>query len=608
MSILRASSSATRSRFDVSVEVALALLLAAGMVTMQVLIGGGRFVYALPGYAIIALAGLLSVMLLGATRPLPDRLCFLGSVLFFGYVLARALFSPAPYLARTDVAAVLGGLCIYGLTSCYLTSGKTRMSILACLLAVALAHVLVGLIQFRNGNNFMPLHFLQRFDYGRRASGFYVCPDHLAGLLEVLGIFGLSIVCWSRWPVWGKLLIGYATAAAYFGVVISGSRGGYLSVIASVAVFTWLSVRLLRNAGDANLLMKIGAAGAIAVLLGIAAAVFVIRQSDSLRERTTTALAARDFRFAAWQAAWEQWKLRPLLGTGSRTYLFYGRKFRAERVQRDPVYAHNDYLQLLAEYGVIGLGACAVFLGIHLRRGLIDARRLGPKRIAISQRLSSNAMALNMGALSAAVAYAVHSIVDFNLHIPANVFMLAFVFGILANAGVSFEQTTRAATPADFASRGILVVIAISLGVLVWRVGPGEYLGERARVMLRDRHFLGAIAYAKRAIQSDMQNPELFYTLGRARTFGGDVQMDRTAALSYYEAARPAFERARESAPLDETYAIELALTYDQLGRFAEAEWMFGEAYLLDPRSTSLREYYRAHLARWKDPGRPATP
>src|SRR5205809_665038 len=90
----------------------------------------------------------------------------------------------------------------------------------AILAAAALLTVLVGAIQFRDGNNFMPIEFLQRVDYGRRASGFYVCPNHLAGALEVLGIFGMSIVCWSRFPVWGKLLIGYASGICYVGVLL----------------------------------------------------------------------------------------------------------------------------------------------------------------------------------------------------------------------------------------------------------------------------------------------------------------------------------------------------------------------------------------------------
>jgi len=63
---------------------------------------------------------------------------------------------------------------------------------------------------------------------------------------------------------------------------------------------------------------------------------------------------------------------------------------------------------------------------------------------------------------------------------------------------------------------------------------------------------------------------------------------------------------ARELAPLDKTYAIELAFTYDALNRFSEAEWLFAEALALDPRSTSTKRYYQAHLESWKNGGLPA--
>src|SRR5207245_7641138 len=145
---------------------------------------------------------------------------------FFAYILARAFLSPVPYLARADVYSVLGGLLVYLFVACVLVNTRGRMFILLFLLVAALAHVFIGAIQFRDGNNFMPISFLRRFDYGQRASGFYVCPNHLAGLLEVFGIFGLSMVCWSRWPAWAKLLVGYAVAASVAGWVLGGSRGG----------------------------------------------------------------------------------------------------------------------------------------------------------------------------------------------------------------------------------------------------------------------------------------------------------------------------------------------------------------------------------------------
>src|SRR4029077_7340517 len=139
-------------------------------------------------------------------------------------------------------------------------------------------------------------------------------------------------------------------------------------------------------------------------------------------------------------------KLEPIVGTGSGTYLFYGRQFRSTRTVSDPVVVHNDYLHLLAEYGILGAAGFLFFFGVHLVKGWRNYQRLGPKRIAVSTRVMSNSLALQIGALAAVGAYIVHSALDFNLHIPANALLLAFVFGLLANPGVLHENQAPALT------------------------------------------------------------------------------------------------------------------------------------------------------------------
>jgi O-antigen ligase len=586
------------SRLSRGIEILSAILLVAALLSIQALIGGTRLLFAFPTYALLAAIALLSLASLRSAKPLPNQLCLWSAVLFFGYIELRAATSPAPYLASFDIYSVWSGLIVYFFTACVFTSAKARISIFACLLAAALAHVLVGVIQFSSGNNFMPISFLQRFDYGRRASGFYICPNHLAGLLEVLGIFGLSMICWGRWPVWAKLIVGYSTAACYAGIILTGSRGGYLSVAGSVLIFAILSISILR-AADASLLVRIGGAGLAAAVLALAGGTLLIHKSEDLSERAKNILDDKNMRLDLWRAAIQQWKLDPLLGTGSRTYQFYGRKFRAEEVQRDPIYVHNDYLQLLSDYGIIGAGAFAIFLGLHLRYGWINARRLGPKRIALSQRLASNTMALNAGALGAVGAYLVHSVFDFNLHIPANVLLMSFVFGILANPGISRDNIDPKPMARMVFWRLLLFALGLLLIVRVWQLAGGEYYAERARVALRNYRSLSAIAFALKGIEHEKQNPNLFYYLGRARVLAGD-QADSAVRASFYRAALPPYEEARKLAPLDETYALELAFTYDGLGRFREAEWMYDQALALDPNSISAKQYYQAHLERWR--------
>jgi O-antigen ligase len=576
-----------------------AILMIAAFWSIQSLIGGTRLLFALPAYGLLSIAGIVCIGLIRKAKPLPDIFCLGTSALFLGYVLGRAFFSPSPDLARLDACMVLAGLTVYLLASCILTSARARLAIWSCLLVAAMAHVFVGAIQFRFGNNFMPIPFLQRFDYGSRASGFYVCPNHLAGLLEVVGIFGLAIACWSRWPLWSKLFVGCSALVCYAGIVLTGSRGGFLSAGASLIVFGFLSLGTLRAAG-ARSLVRIGGTGFVVTLLAVLALVWVFQKSDFLVDRVRSVRVQEQFRMDLWQAALKQWKLSPAIGTGSGTYLFYGRKFRNERVQSDPIYTHNDYLQLLSEYGAIGLITFVAFLLAHCARGRIDARCLGPKRVVHTGRLTSNAMALNIGALAAVAAIAVHSIVDFNLHIPANALLMAFVFGTLTNSGTKLENDDTKTSTGLITGRFFLVGIAILLGLSVWRFARGEYYAEQARTAIRDHRPLAGIGFARKGLAFEQHDPVLYYDLGLGQSLAADSWSDQAARRSFYNAALHSFDKARQLAPLDKTYFLELAFTYDALGRFDEAEWMFQEATALDPKATATREYYAAHLKLWQ--------
>jgi O-antigen ligase len=581
-------------------EVFSAFLLAAAFGTIQALIGGTRLLFSLPAYGLLAIIGLLAVLSLRRSKPLPDQLCLISSAVFFGYILGRSLLSPVDYLARPDIYSVLGGLLVYFFVASIFTEPKRRMLLLLFLLGVGMVHVFIGAIQFRNGDNFMLIPFLQRNDYGRRASGLYVCPNHLAGLLEVLGVFGLSLVCWSRWPVWLKLLTAYAVGTCYLGVVLTGSRGGYLSTATSLLVFGGLSLALLRKAST-RLFWTIGGPGLLAAaMIGVITA-FLIQKNDYLSGRAQSIFETTNMRVDLWKGAIKQWKLQPYVGTGSGTYLYYGRQFRTDAVQADPVYVHNDYLQLLAEYGLIGVALFVVFLGLHLRNGWANFQRLGFKRVAVSSRILSNGMALQLGALAAVSAYIVHSVFDFNLHIPANVLLLAFVFGILANAGT--QRETEPATPklTLVGWRLFLPIIGLIVAIQCVRLLPGEYFTERSRMALRDNQLLSAVFFAIDGLEREQKNPNLYQYLGSARVEQGDAASnDPQARLYFYQAALTAFEKGRALAPQDKTFAVSLGLTYDELGRFGEGEWMFNEARALDPRSIPTKELYEAHLTNWR--------
>ncbi len=564
-----------------------------GLAFLQVLNAEKDLLSCLAAYAAIALASLIA---LGSNRThsSADPVSLCATAIFFGYVITRALTSPAPYIARADLYCTLAALVLYGLIAFVFSNPARRIALILALLAFGVVHVLVSAVQAGFGENLLVISSLENVEPSSRGTGLYVNPDHLAGLLEVLGILGLSVACWSRRNKWSKVLIAYVTGVAYLGVLLTGSRGGYLSVVASLIVFTVLSFLVLRPAGSVALI-KVGGSGLLLLIVALTAAWLSIQQSKTLRTSAENIFTIDQGRIDLWRAAVEQWKLRPLIGTGSGTFLFYGRQFRSETMQLDPIDAHNDYLQLLAEYGLLGAVGFALFFSVHIRYAWRNFLRLGPKRVAAGGSFLSDRLSLNIAAISAVAAYVIHSAVDFNMHIPANALLLAFVFGILANPGASQPSEDSLVRPSRLPS-----LTLFSLGTFLFlqcgRLLPGEYFAEQAREALRDEDPATAISLARKALGYELGNPDIFFHLGRAQIALANRNASPEARTALIEQALPAFKEAQRLVPLDGSYPMEIARVYDRLGRFHEAEAMYQIALARDPRSNNMQQSYEAHL------------
>jgi tetratricopeptide (TPR) repeat protein len=217
----------------------------------------------------------------------------------------------------------------------------------------------------------------------------------------------------------------------------------------------------------------------------------------------------------------------------------------------------------------------------------------------VAPRLLSNNLALQLGAIAAIASYVAHSAFDFNLHIPANALLLAFVFGIIANPGVRRGGAEPERPKAGFvAARAAVVALGVLVLVQTVRLLPGEYYAECARTSLRDEKLGDAILYALEGLSWERGNPDLYAYLGRARLgFGYDMAVP-AAQASFYNAAIDAFAVARTLAPQEQSFALTQGLLYDLVGRFAEGEAALKVALQLDPKSEAVRQYYEAHLYR----------
>jgi O-antigen ligase len=577
------------------------ILLLAALVLPQTIEYEKDLLWCLPAYGAIAIAMLIVAATLGLDCR-GDIFCLVAALAFVGYIDLRALTSPAPYFGRTELYLASGALTIYGLVATGLRGATNRIALVVLLLGFAVCHVLVGLVQFGLGENLFAASSLSKIMNGQRASGLYVDPDHLAGLLEVLGVLGLSVTCWSRWPAWARVVVGYLTLNCYFGAVLTASRGAYVSITVSLLVFAVLSAITLRAGGNA-VFRRYGAIGLIALTVLLGAGASFIHQNARLSASVARITEIDTGRIDMWRAAIQQWKLQPVVGTGGGTFQFYGRHFRTERMQVDPVDAHNDYLQLLGDYGLIGALLFLLFFFAHLRNGWRTFLHFGPERLRAGSLPLSNRLALAIGALCATSAYVVHSAVDFNLHIPANALVVAFVFGILANPAIKLRSGDRHSQYGSLV-KFVFIGAAIVLVIQCARLFPGEYYADRALAALENENPAQAISYANEALKWEHRNPNIFSCLGRAQRALGNVKDQAKERLPYYQRALAVFNKARLLAPLEVGYPLDMAFTYDQMNRFAEAEWMYGIARSLDPRSISISQMYQSHLEAWKTSNR----
>ena len=580
------------------------LLLSAALVVVELLIGGTRLLFALPADLVLATAAVLSLVSLRRPKAPPSRFCLGASAIFFGYVLYRGLTSPVAYIAWPDEFTVLGALVVYLMTACYVTDPQRRLWLLLALLGLGLGNVLVGARQFATGDNFTLFGFQRSERYTGRASGFYVCPDHLAFFLEAVGCLALAWAIWSRGRPWVKLAVGYAACGLFGGELLTGSRGGFLSAAAGLSVMTLLGLGRLRHVTPHRFrraLIVVAVAAGLAAF-GVRA---VVSHSTLLHSRAKNLVDMQDIRPRLWKAGYEQFLMEPVFGTGASTFLYYGRRLRDPHVQDDPIRTHNDYLELLGEYGLAGAAGLLLFLGAHLGTGGLTYRHF-TRRAAAAQSLAggsmgSNAAAWNIGALSAVAAIAAHSVVDFNLHIPANAMMAAFIFGILANPG---RPAAAGADPVarprwiDLAARLTLAAIGVILFVTGVPRLPGEYYCEKARVALRDRRLLAASGYALKGLGVEKRNPQLYFYLGEARlTLAGDGP-DTALAHSFRQGADEAYRQGLELAPFDSALLLRHAEILTIFGDYAAAGRVFDKVLVWDPNSALVQTYLGFYLQR----------
>ena len=220
----------------------------------------------------------------------------------------------------------------------------------------------------------------------------------------------------------------YITAVGLMGValLLSGSRGGLVAFVAEIIILALLTTG---TKGRSKLALRL-ALSALLLLAVVGGAIFVGGETSLTRVAETA--AAGDLttgRGNIWNVTLRVISANMPLGAGfgafGTAYTPHDSMSGLERVEQ----AHNDYLQVLADAGIIGLIIGAFFL---FRLFVI-----GRESIGIS---NSYRRGIALGSLAGIFAILVHSIFDFVLHTTAISILFIVLLSLLVTSRRSYED------------------------------------------------------------------------------------------------------------------------------------------------------------------------
>ena len=467
--------------------------------------------------------------------------------------------------------------------------------VMTAVLVSGLIIAVVGLIQWALWNGkilwtMVPLDWGAPDPAARRASGPFVNPDHFAGYLAMVFPFMLSGAVFGGFPAHSnagpatRISCGVAAFLIFTAVALSQSRAGWMGLaIGTVALFFFVQSRPRtdKDSGAGKVTARpLRTALALLAAMVLLASMFVGGQGreESARRVKVTVSQGSDLgdRFAVWSKTPAIVREFPLFGVGLGAWpeVFY----RFEPAPRsDLLYnaAHNDYIEMLIDLGLVGVALLAWF-AVRLAARLRDALRTVPRHLLPA-----------LAAMTAGlIAMAAIEFFDFDLQIPANLIAFAILAGLALRMSIPPDPPKELPRPVraeagPWRERIIYLPMAGAFGLAIFA------MTQSGLPYPFDIVTPASVSDARNLLLSYPFNPEAHHlTLAR---FGDAMKPAmRSRGLATWEWLDPTDPHARD------VYAQDLL----EQGRRADAMRQISESVFVAPVAAS-HSYLGPQIAPW---------
>lgn len=563
------------------------ILLAGILMTGPLILGAARLWIELPLLATVAL--LLVVQGLRLATRTSESAKFradaidLSVVLFALYAVARWLTSPSEYFSRIEAMDVVAYAGIFLTCRHGMVNRKYCMFLLYLLVLLGVGETIFG-YYLSNHPDFFPFGPAERLQlyYAPRWLGTYGCPNHYGYLLVMAIGAALALGSFSKlpWPL--RIIMFYLAIMMMIGVMFSGSRGSWIALAASICALAVIGVR------NGAVRWWVPVTGAVALVV-VSAFLFslspVVR--DRLAEGKNLVLGGNLGTYIRVELARDALHIahdNPLFGTGPGTFVFIHPRYQDSTFAFKAVLTHDDYLNCLDDYGIVGFGLAMFFVAA------VTLKFFRP--LELDNRWQDRVLVATGFAAWAALLF--HSFVDFNLHIPANA-MLFFALTGLAIGRIKKEG--------DIAQHWSTLSLAPLGRWLGWGVAVLSliYGFEASRTALSDIIYEEAFAYedkwthadivptsqliadTKEALVYDQGNAQALMFLGDLYRYQASRQVDIEGRISDGQKALDAYQKALRASSLDDTLVARMGMTLDVMRRYPEAFLCYEQAVTAQP-------------------------
>jgi len=269
------------------------------------------------------------------------------------------------------------------------------------------------------------------------AFGPFINRHHFAGYMELTISLPLGLLLAGSIDKEKRLLYLFIAGLMGVALVMTSSRGGIISLVAEI-VFLVIVTAIWKKQGERRRSSRLkGAAArvglAAALIVGLFLGVIMLGGEFSLN-RFIDSVNTDDpttGRAHFWSVTLDMIKANPVVGTGLGAYGVIYTRYDTRNGLYRLEQAHNDYLQVFSDAGVVGGTLAFAFVVILFYRGFRRARSRDDFRRGVA-----------LGALGGCFAVLVHSFFDFTLHTTSNA-LLFLVLAALATLNGRVEDAPR---------------------------------------------------------------------------------------------------------------------------------------------------------------------